>query len=36
MGRMIGPKYGTELMQGFSLSHGASVAVFMAVFVWFV
>ena len=36
MGRMIGPKYGTELMQGFTLSHGAAVAVFMAVWVWFV
>ena len=26
MGRMIGPKYGTELMQGFFLSQGAAVA----------
>ena len=36
MGRIIGPKYGTELMQGFTLSHGVAVAVFMAVWVWFV
>ena len=36
MGRMIGPKYGTELMEGFSLSQGAAVAAFMAVWVCFV
>ena len=36
MGRMIGPKYETELMQGFSLSQGAAVAAFMAVWVSFV
>ena len=30
VGRTIGPKYGTELMQGFSLSQGAAVAAFMA------
>ena len=36
MGRTIGPKYGTELMQGFSFSQGAAVAAFMAVWVCFV
>ena len=36
MGRTIGPKYGTELMQGFSLSQGAVVAAFMVVWVCFV
>ena len=30
MGRTIGPKYGTDLMQGFSVGQGAAAAVSMA------